>query len=105
MLKKLFVQLWQDETGAIIATEYLMLGSIVAAGGISGMVAMRYAIVDEFKEFGHTTREIRQNYTQRAMPHIKGKPASHTPITPVTPFAGMSEEMTPPTFHYVQPTP
>ncbi|MCS7272446.1 MAG: hypothetical protein NZ703_15285, partial [Gemmataceae bacterium] len=53
--------------------EYLMLGSIVAAGGVGGMVAMRDAMIDEFKEFGQTTREIRQVYTQQALQHLPGR--------------------------------
>jgi len=63
MLWNLFVRLWKDESGAVIATEYLMLGSIVAAGAASGMVAMRDSIVDEYKEFGQSTRELRQSYS------------------------------------------
>jgi Flp pilus assembly pilin Flp len=63
MLRTLFIQLWKDESGAVIATEYLMLGSIVAAGSASGMVAMRDSIIDEYKEFGQSTREIRQSYS------------------------------------------
>lgn len=62
MLWKLFVRLWEDESGAIVATEYLMLGSIVAMGAASGMAAMRDSIVDEYKEFGQSTRELRQSY-------------------------------------------
>lgn len=63
MLRKLFAQLWKDEDGAIVATEYLMLGSIVAMGAASGMAAMRDSIVDEYKEFGQSTRELRQSYS------------------------------------------
>lgn len=73
MIKRLLLQLWHDECGAIVATEYLMLGSIVAAGGVGGMVAMRDAMIEEFKEFGQTTREVRQAYTQEALKYMQGK--------------------------------
>lgn len=63
MLRNLFVQLWEDESGAIVATEYLMLGSIVAMGAASGMAAMRDSMVEEYKEFGQSTRELRQSYS------------------------------------------
>jgi hypothetical protein len=63
MLKNLFVRLWNDEAGAIIATEYLMLGSIVVAGAAAGMGSMRDSVVDEYKEFGQTVRDVRQSYS------------------------------------------
>jgi hypothetical protein len=63
MLRNLIARLWKDESGAVIATEYLMLGSIVAMGAASGMAAMRDSMVDEFKEFGQSTRELRQSYS------------------------------------------
>jgi hypothetical protein len=68
MFKNLIVSLWNDESGAVIATEYLMLGSIVAAGSAGGMVAMRDSVVDEYKEFGNTIHDVRQAYT----PPLKG---------------------------------
>src|SRR5262245_5371805 len=37
MLRNLLVNLWADESGAVIATEYLMLGSVVALGSAVGM--------------------------------------------------------------------
>ena len=40
MLCNLFVRLWEDESGSVIATEYLMLGSIVALGSVAGMAEM-----------------------------------------------------------------
>lgn len=60
---RLLMALWKDECGAVIATEYLMLGSIVAMGSAAGMASMRDSIVDEYKEFGKSTRELRQSYT------------------------------------------
>lgn len=61
--RNLLAKLWADEAGAVIATEYLMLGSIVAAGGATGLASMRDAMVSEYQEFGQSVREIRQAYT------------------------------------------
>jgi Flp pilus assembly pilin Flp len=93
MIKRLLLQLWHDECGAVVATEYLMLGSIVAAGGVGGMVAMRDAVIEEFKEFGQTTREIRQAYIQQATQHLRG-PKNHSRSAPpyyVMPQPGPTE--------------
>jgi len=63
MLRKLFVRLWKDESGAVIATEYLMLGSIVALGSATGLATMRDSVADEFGEFGNAVRDTRQAYS------------------------------------------
>lgn len=60
MFRKLFTELWLDESGSVIATEYLMLGSIVALGSAGGMTAMRDSINEEYAELGRGVREIRQ---------------------------------------------
>jgi hypothetical protein len=77
MFKNLIVSLWNDESGAVIATEYLMLGSIVAAGATSGMVAMRDSVVDEYKEFGNSIHDVRQAYA----PQVKGARAQGSTAT------------------------
>lgn len=60
MFVNLMRKFWADECGAVIATEYLMLGSIVAVGGTTGLVSMRDAMNAECQEFGNSVREIRQ---------------------------------------------
>jgi len=56
-------QLWQDDCGGVITAEYLLLGSILTVGTISGMTAMRDATVEEMKESGNTMRAVREHYT------------------------------------------
>jgi len=63
MLWNLCVRLWNDESGAVIATEYLMLGSIVALGSASGMAAMRDSVIDEYKDMGQGIHDTRQAYS------------------------------------------
>jgi Flp pilus assembly pilin Flp len=73
MFRKLIAQFWADESGAVIAAEYLMLGTIVAAGTTSGLVAMRDAVVSEYKDFGQSVRDLR---------HAHGVPMSQAKPTP-----------------------
>jgi len=73
MLWDLCVRLWNDEAGAVIATEYLMLGSVVALGSASGMAAMRDAVNDEYKDMGQSVHEARQAY---AIPAANGPKSS-----------------------------
>lgn len=58
-MRGLFSRFWNDESGAVVATEYLLLGSVVAAGSVGGMVAMRDAVVDEYKHLGAEVRNVR----------------------------------------------
>lgn len=69
MLREIFVRLWQDESGAVIATEYLMLGTVVAVGSATGLAAMRDGVAEEFKEFGQSVHQTRQTY---AVPGSRG---------------------------------
>lgn len=75
---QLMKKFWADECGAVVATEYLMLGSIVAAGSVTGLVSMRDAMNSEYQEFGNSIREIRQTYTPAELTQ-KGakKPATY----------------------------
>lgn len=55
--------LWHDEAGSVLATEYLMLGTIVTIGTATGLAAVRDSINDEYAEYGQQVRQIRQSYS------------------------------------------
>lgn len=78
MFVNLLKKLWADESGAVIATEYLMLGSIVAVGGATGLVSMRDAMTSEYQEFGNNVREVRQSVTAD-VPGLKKKKQAENP--------------------------
>jgi hypothetical protein len=61
-LCNLLRRLWQDDDGSVIATEYLILGAIVALGSVSGLAAMRDATVSEMEEHANAVRAVRQTY-------------------------------------------
>jgi hypothetical protein len=62
MFVNLLRNLWSDESGAVLSTEYIMLGSIVAAGGSTGMVALRDSMTEECKDFGASIGELRRSH-------------------------------------------
>jgi hypothetical protein len=66
-LRALLEKLWKDDAGSILATEYLMLGSIVALGGAVGLNSMRDAAVNEMAEFGSSVRAVTQTYRENAV--------------------------------------
>ena len=61
-LNSLLVKLWHDDGGAVLSTEYMMLGTIVALGGASGLSALSDATNAEMREFGQAVRSVRQSY-------------------------------------------
>jgi Flp pilus assembly pilin Flp len=81
MLKSLLVQLWNDESG-VIATEYLMLSSIVAVGSAAGLAAMRDSVAEEYKEFGNEMREARQSFTKPTHRNATGAVPGSVAATP-----------------------
>jgi Flp pilus assembly pilin Flp len=78
MFTTLLTRLWNDETGSIVATEYLMLGTIVSLGGAAGLATVRDSMNDEYKEFGASVREVRQSYSY---PSRKGSSGSSGGVT------------------------
>jgi hypothetical protein len=63
MALHLLTRLWADDCGAIISTEYLMLGTVVSLGGAAGLAEMRDSMNAEYKEFGNTIRDVRTHYS------------------------------------------
>ena len=62
MMRNRFLQLWKDDAGSVIATEYLALAGIVVLGGTAGLVSMRDATVAESQETANSIRAMNQSY-------------------------------------------
>ena len=48
------MKLWQDDTGAIISTEYVLIGGVLVSGIIPGLVTARNAINQAYTNMGNT---------------------------------------------------
>lgn len=73
MITNIMNQFWSDESGSVVAAEYLMLGTVVVASSAVGMAEMRNSINDEFREAGRSLREVRQQYS---VPPVNTGPAA-----------------------------
>ena len=62
-MTSLLSRLWNDDRGAVLASEYLTLGSVVVLGGVAGLTALRDSVNGEMKEFGSAIRSMRQSYS------------------------------------------
>ena len=49
---------WSDCHGGIITTELVLVSSVVVAGVLTGLTALRSSVNAEFQELGHTVRHF-----------------------------------------------
>ena len=56
-------RMWRDDAGAIIATEYLFVVTILVIGIIVGLSNLRAAINAELTELGNAILALSQGYT------------------------------------------
>jgi hypothetical protein len=82
----LMQQLWQDDCGGIITSEYLLLGSILTLGTVSGMANLRDATVSEMSEMGGTMRAVREHYTPKDLISNQAQRPTNPAARPATPY-------------------
>jgi hypothetical protein len=56
-------QLWSDDTGALLASEFLFLYSMLVVGTVTGLVAVRQALVSELVESANALLALNQSYS------------------------------------------
>jgi Flp pilus assembly pilin Flp len=61
-MRKLIYHLWHDDTGAIIAAEYLFLATILVIGILIGFASIRDSINTEFAELGNGFLALSQGF-------------------------------------------
>jgi Flp pilus assembly pilin Flp len=64
-MRKLLFRLWSDDCGALIATEWVFVATIMVLGLITGLVAVRQAILSELTEFANALTTLDQSYSFR----------------------------------------
>lgn len=60
---KQLTSLWNDDHGAVIATEYLFVVTILVIGIIVGLVNLKVALNAEFTELANAILALSQGYT------------------------------------------
>jgi Flp pilus assembly pilin Flp len=87
-------QLWQDDRGAVLATEYLFLVTILIIGLVVGLTGLRTAINAELTELGNAILALSQGFTVNGTSGLGGGtdgsqaidvPQTLTPPTSVPP--------------------
>jgi hypothetical protein len=62
-MRQLALQLWRDETGALILLEWLLLVLLLVIGIIVGLTALRAAIVTEAEETANAILALNQSFS------------------------------------------
>ena len=57
------MRLWKDDGGALIATEWVFVATILVLGSITGLVAVRQAAITELEEFANAVLALNQSYS------------------------------------------
>jgi hypothetical protein len=63
MLQRTLNRLWNDDAGALIASEFLFVATILVIGIIVGLSGLRVAVVAELTELGNAFLALSQGYS------------------------------------------
>jgi len=99
-MRKLLVKCWSDDVGALIATEFLFVATVLVASIITGLTAVRNAVNAELTELANSILALNHGYTIPGqgtvcggfvegtavfdLPGSVGCPLSTVPTNPVT---------------------
>lgn len=90
-MTKLAAKLWDDDAGALIASEYLFVVTILIIGTIVGLAAVREAINTELGEVANALLALSQGFTISGQSgtggSVDGSQAIDTPGTIQDPIA------------------
>ena len=62
-MRDLVFRLWSDDGGALIATEWVFVATILVLGIITGLVAVRQAVISELEEFANAVLALNQSFS------------------------------------------
>ena len=58
----LWNDLWDDEAGAVLTAEAVLIGTVAILGGVVGLSQAATAVDEELKEFAQAIRSLDQSY-------------------------------------------
>jgi hypothetical protein len=63
LTKEVVFRLWTDDCGAWIATEWVFVATILVLGAITGLVAVRQAVISELEELANAVLTLNQSFS------------------------------------------
>jgi hypothetical protein len=70
-MSNLFKKLWSDDCGGVLASEFLFLYTMMVVGSVSGLTAMRQALVSEMAESANSLMALNQSFSYSGV-HLAG---------------------------------
>ena len=74
-MRRLMFRLWKDDAGALIATEWVFVATILVLGAITGLVAVRQAVLAELIDFANAVMSLNQSYSFNGMENCQSMTA------------------------------
>ena len=62
-MRNLMVRLWNDDAGALIAAEWVFVATILVLGAITGLVAVRQAVIAELHDVANALLALNQSFS------------------------------------------
>ena len=101
-MRQLLRKLWNDDCGALIATEWVFVATILVLGAITGLVAVRQAILSELTEFANAVMALNQSYSFTGQSNCQSRTEGSQAIDQND---SIPLKHTTPTFSFVNQTP
>jgi len=95
-MRQMMAQLWKDDCGALIATEWVFVATITVLGVITGLVAVRNAVVSELTEFANAVLALNQSFSFSGLSNCRASTAGSaaTDVCDSIPFANTAPACT-----------
>jgi hypothetical protein len=79
-MRNLMLKLWNDDCGALIATEWVFVATILVLGSITGLVAVRQAVLSELTEFANAVLALNQSYSFSGQSNCQARTAGSAAV-------------------------
>jgi hypothetical protein len=79
-MRNLMLKLWADDAGALIATEWVFVATILVLGSIVGLVAVRQAVISELTEFANAVLALNQSFSFSGQSNCESRTAGSAAV-------------------------
>ena len=62
-MRQLLLKFWQEDCGALIATEWVFVATILVLGSITGLVMVRQSVISELGDFANAVMALEMGYS------------------------------------------
>lgn len=62
-MRNFMLKLWNDDRGALIATEWVFVSTIMVIGVVAGLKSVQQAVVTELEDMANAIGSLSQSYT------------------------------------------